>query len=231
MTIEYKKYSLFYLGNEFPLILLLPTTSLTSGLLTIYVEGNPFSGETQIYNDIVVRPNDYEVNKVFNESLDDVENFILNRNSVPKYTAQFKIPQMSDGGQYSVTSTFITWPLSGKWNLDIVSSTFTTYLTKLNAVSEDFDSYRTNLIARFLTTDAFKEFDTVGQKMQKVLQIYGRSFDEINKFINALAFMNSVHYNTGNDIPSQLLKNLAQTLGWNTAISPISNDNFLNSVF
>jgi hypothetical protein len=67
--------------------------------------------------------------------------------------------------------------------------------------------------------------------MQKVLQIYGRSFDEINKFINALAFMNSVHYNTGNDIPSQLLKNLAQTLGWNTAISPISNDNFLNSVF
>jgi hypothetical protein len=231
MTNEYKKYSLFYLGNEFPLILLLPTTSLTSGLLTIYVQGNPFSGQTQVFNDIIVRPNDYEVNKVFNESLDDVENFILNRTSVPKYTAQFKIPQISNGGQYSVTSTFITWPISGKWNLDIVSSIFTTYLTKLNAISEDFDSYRTNLIARFLTTDAFKEFDTVGQKMQKVLQIYGRSFDEINKFINALAFMNSVHYNTGNDIPSQLLKNLAQTLGWNTAISPISNDNFLNSVF
>ena len=121
------------MGNEYPLILLLPTTSLTSGLLTIYVQGNPFSSETQVFNDIIVRPNDYEVNKVFNESLDDVENFILNRTSVPKYTAQFKIPQMSDGGQYSVTSTFITWPISGKWNLDIVSSTFTTYLTKLNA--------------------------------------------------------------------------------------------------
>jgi hypothetical protein len=43
--------------------------------------------------------------------------------------------------------------------------------------------------------------------------------------------MNSVHYNVKNDIPSQLLKNLAQTLGWNTDISPITEDNFLSSVF
>jgi hypothetical protein len=43
--------------------------------------------------------------------------------------------------------------------------------------------------------------------------------------------MNSVNYNTGNDIPSQLLRNLSQTLGWETNISPISNDEFLNSVF
>jgi uncharacterized SAM-dependent methyltransferase len=48
--------------------------------------------------------------------------------------------------------------------------------------------------------------------MEKVLQIYGRSFDETRKFITALANMNSVNYNIKNDIPSQLLKNLAQTL-------------------
>jgi hypothetical protein len=86
-------------------------------------------------------------------------------------------------------------------------------------------------VSRFLTTDSFREFDTTDQKVQKVLQIYGRSFDETKKFINALAYMNSVNYNTGNDIPSQLLKNLAQTLGWDTNISPITNDDFLNSVF
>ncbi len=43
--------------------------------------------------------------------------------------------------------------------------------------------------------------------------------------------MNSVNYNTGNDIPSQLLKNLSQTLGWSTNMSPITNDDFLGSVF
>jgi hypothetical protein len=43
--------------------------------------------------------------------------------------------------------------------------------------------------------------------------------------------MYSVNYNVGNDIPSQLLKNLAQTLGWSDNISPITNTNFLESVF
>ena len=90
---------------------------------------------------------------------------------------------------------------------------------------------KTNLISRFLTTGSYKDFDTIGHKMEKVLQVYGRSFDEVNKFINALAFMNSVNYNVGDDIPSQLLKNLAQTLGWKINISPISNEDFLSSVF
>ena len=67
--------------------------------------------------------------------------------------------------------------------------------------------------------------------MEKVLQIYGRSFDETKKFIGALAFMNSVNYNVGNDIPSQLLKNLAQTLGWVTNFSPISQEELLQAVF
>jgi hypothetical protein len=43
--------------------------------------------------------------------------------------------------------------------------------------------------------------------------------------------MNSVNYNVGNDIPSQLLKNLAETLGWRINVSPITTDNFLDSVF
>jgi hypothetical protein len=71
----------------------------------------------------------------------------------------------------------------------------------------------------------------LGQKIEKVLQLYGRNFDEVNKYITALAYTTSVHYNVKNDISSQLLKNLAQTLGWSTNISPISNSDFLNSVF
>ena len=104
-------------------------------------------------------------------------------------------------------------------------------MAQLNTIAQDFDSFKTNLIVRFFTTEAFKEFDTDDQKVTKVLQLYGRSFDEVKKFIDGLAYMNSVSYNTGNDIPSQLLKNLAQTLGWKTNISPITEDNFLDSVY
>ena len=76
-----------------------------------------------------------------------------------------------------------------------------------------------------------KEFDTLGRKVEKIFQIYGRSFDQVKQFIDTLAYMNSVNYDTGNDIPSQLLVNLAQTLGWTSNFSPITNEDFLASVF
>jgi len=231
MSLNYSKYSLYYSGNGYSLVNIVPTQNSDFGELVITVQGNPFPNQTNTFDDIIVRPNDYEVSRVFNEDMDQVENFLLNRNTSPIYTATFQIPNQTEDGQYYTEYRSITWPLNGSWNLDIVSKGFTNYLEKLDQVGEFFDLYVTNLVSRFFITDSFKEFDTETQKMEKVLQIYGRSFDETKKFIGALAFMNSVNYNVGNDIPSQLLKNLAQTLGWNINISPITNDDFLSSVF
>jgi len=231
MTKEFTKYSLFLGGIGYDVTYIIPTTSLTTGTLTLVINGDVFSGLTEIYDDLVIRPNDYEVNRVFNESLDEVQRFLLNRNVTPIYTATFQVPNENDDGTFYIQNKLVTWPLYGNWNLDILTNSFTTYLTTLNDVSVSFDGYQTNLVSRFLTTDSIKEFDTSDQKIEKILQIYGRSFDETKKFINGLAYMNSVNYNTGNDIPSQLLKNLSQTLGWSNNMSPITNDDFLSSVF
>lgn len=231
MTVEYAKYSLYLNDNGYSVKRIIPTQSLVNGTLTIVVEGNPFSGLNFTYESLVIRPNDMEVNKVFNENLDEVQKFLLNRDIVPKYTSTFKVPQITDDGTYYTDYKLLTWPLNAIWNIDIVTPSFTNYLSQLNEISANFDSYKTNLVSRFLTTGAFNEFDTIGRKVEKVLQIYGRSFDDTKKFIDALAYINSVNYNVGNDIPSQLLKNLAQTLGWRTNMSPISNEELLNSVF
>jgi hypothetical protein len=231
MSLEYSRYALYYNGEVYDVVLVQPTTSLVSGILTISVFGNPFSGQTMVYENLYLRPNDYEVSKVFNEEFDEVEKFLLNRTSTPMYTCVFNTPKEADDGTFYTYSQKITWPFNGLWNIDILTSSFTRYLESLNEVAESLDLYKTDLISRFLTTGAFKEFDTIGQKTEKTLQIYGRSFDETKKFIDALAYMNSVNYNVSNDIPSQLLKNLAQTLGWTTNMSPITNDDFLSSVF
>ena len=231
ISVEFTKYSLFLNGGEYKLTSLLPTTSLSTGILKFYVQGNPFSGQSFTYDDLVIRPNDTEVNKSYSMYFDEVEKYLLNRDVSPIYTATFKVPRESDDGTFSIASNRISWPLYGQWNLDILTSRFQNYLTQLNDVSQEFDGYKTNIISRFMITGSLKEFDTSDQKVEKTLQIYGRSFDESKKFIDALAYMNSVNYNTGNDIPSQLLRNLSQTLGWETNISPISNDEFLNSVF
>lgn len=230
ITATYKNYSLYVNGNEYPLNYLYPTNDLSTSL-KIVVEGDPFSGNSISYDYLVVRPNDMEVNKVFSYDFDPVENFLLNRNVNPIYTAKFKVPKESEAGNYVITDELITFPKAGVWNLDIVSPSFDLYLQQLSDFGINLDEYKTNLISRFFTTNALKEFDTPDQKFEKILQIYGRSFDETMVFINALANMNNVNYIVKNDIPSQLLKNLAETLGWKTNISPISNEQLLTNVF
>jgi len=222
-TTQYLKYSLFLNDVEYPVSDFIPAQP-TDTVFKIYVNGNPFLSNTTSSDNFLIRPKQLYVNKVFNENLDQVENFLLNRNMVPIYSAYFQVPIENEDGTYSYGQEVAIFPLIGTWNLDIVSPKFTNYLTKLNTIAEYIDLYKTNLITRFLTADAIKEFDTADRKMEKILQIYGRSFDETRKFITALANMNSVNYNVKNDIPSQLLKNLAQTLGWNINITPITND-------
>lgn len=231
LPLEFANYALFLNNIGYDLVSIVPSSSLTSGVLVISVNGDPFSGNSFTYIDLVIRPNDLIVNKVFNEDFDEVENFLLNRNITPIYTSTFKVPKETEDGTYYIFDQNINFPLYGNWNIDIITKSFENYLTELYEITELYDSYKTNLISRFLTTGAFKDFDTPDQNVEKVLQIYGRSFDETKKFIDALAFMNSVHYNVGDDIPSQLLKNFAQTLGWKTNISPISEDEFLSSIF
>ena len=228
---QFEKYSLFYNDNEYGIIDFTPSNTLDSGTLTFVVRGNPFSGYSYIFDNFYVKPNSYYTELSFNQDFDEVEKFLLNRLVVPEYTAVFKVPKQTDDGRFYVNNVSLTWPKRFIWNLDIETTNFSTYLEKLSEIGASFDIVKTNLISRFLTTDAFKEFDTSDQKIEKVLQIYGRSFDEVKKFIDGLAYMNSVHYNPSNDIPSQLLKNLSMTLGWKINVSPISEDEFLNAIF
>lgn len=230
-TTQYENYVLIINDVQYEIIDIEATTTLTAGTLTITAIGNAFNNQLNTYDYLIIRPNDEAVNRIFNLDLDYVDNFLLNRNTVPIYTTSIDVPVEQDDGSFITIQNRITWPLNGKWNLDIITNSFTIYLEKLNAIAEDFDSYKTNLITRFLITDSLVEFDTNGQKVDKVLKIYGRSFDDTKVFIDTLANMTSVNYNIGNDIPSQLLKNLAQTLGWNTNISPISTDKFLDTIF
>lgn len=230
-TVNFKNYVVIISGTSYPIIDFAALDSFNSSPLQLVISGNPFNGLTEIFSDVLIKPNDFYTEKAFNENFDEVEKFLLNRLVTPQYTAVFQLPVQTDDGQYYNDNRKITWPLDGNWNLDIRTPAFDNYLVNLSQVGEIMDSLKTNLISRFLTTAAFKEFDTETQKVEKVLQIYGRSFDEVKRFIDALAYVNSVNYNIGNDIPSQLLKNLAQTLGWNINISPITNENFLESVF
>ena len=228
----YLDYCVSINDDIFKVLAFVPSETLSSGYIQFYVSGSPFGvSATTINDDFQIRPNDYIVDKVFQESFDEVEKFLVNRLVRPEYTAVFQVPQQNEYGQTYTEYKQVTWPKQGTWNLDIRSFLFDNYLEEIQAISINLDSFKTNLISRFLITDSLKEFDTLGQKVEKIFQIYGRSFDQIKQFIDGLAYMNSVNYNPSNDIPSELLVNLARTLGWSSNFSPITNEDFLSSVF
>jgi hypothetical protein len=228
----YLDYCVSIDDNIYKIFAFIPSETLSSGELTFYVSGSPFgTTATTIQQEYQIRPNDFIVDKTFLESFDEVEKFLLNRLVRPEYTAVFQVPQQNEYGQTYTEFQQVTWPKDGSWNLDIRSFLFDSYLEQIQAIAVNLDSFKTNLISRFLVSDSLKEFDTLGRKVEKIFQIYGRSFDQIKQFVEGLAYMNSVNYNPSNDIPSELLMNLSQTLGWSSNFSPITNEDFLSSVF
>jgi hypothetical protein len=232
LTRSYLNYVLDYNGETYIVVDFEPSVSQSSGNLVFTVSGAPFGNATSsTTEDFIIRPSNYIVDKVFQEDFDEVEQFLMNRLIQPEYTANFQVPQQNQAGQFYTSYVQVTFPKDGDWNLDITSFRFDNYLARLGDVAGELDTYKTNLISRFLVTASIKEFDTMDQKVEKILQIYGRSFDQIKQYIDALANMNSVHYVPQNDIPSQLLFNLSQTLGWTNNFSPITNEDFLSSVF
>jgi hypothetical protein len=131
-----------------------PSETLSSGYIQFYVSGAPFgTTATTINDDFQIRPNDYIVDKVFQESFDEVEKFLVNRLVRPEYTAVFQVPQQNEYGQTYTEYKQVTWPKQGPWNLDIRSFLFDRYLEQIQAIAVNLDSFKTNLISRFFITD------------------------------------------------------------------------------
>lgn len=235
LTTYYKDYVLDIQGEQYPITILNPTDSLTSGVLNITVSGNPFNilvyQVEQSTTPFIIRPSNFLYNLVLKSDFDEVEQYMLNTLTNPVYTMNLQVPEEKDDGSFVIVNYSLNWPLDGSWNLDISSESFDTYLNKLQEISEYFDGVKTNLISRFFVADSLKEFDTNDRRVESVLQIYGRSFDEVKKFIDSLGYMNSINYVPKNDIPSQLLSELSKTLGWGDNFDFLYDKSLIDSIF
>lgn len=223
LVVNYSKFIVDYSGSENPILSL--TTDNT--YLTIMLNGNVFTG-SGLYN-IFIKPNFLEREQVF-DRFDEIENYLLTRETTPIYSPTFKTLKY-DNDFLVNDEKVITWETYFYgYNPNINLNYLTQYINSLVEVGNSLDSIKSNLIARFYVSDSIIDFDTPDQKMQKMLQIYGRSFDEIKKFIDGLAFANNVSYNKKNNAADQLIKNLAETIGWKADTIYGAND-LLTNVF
>lgn len=214
---SYKNYVLIYSGVSYNITNYTEPTFDNNFVLTLEVDGNLFSGNTEVNVDFVIKPNDSIVEEFF-KNLDDLEELLLNRESNPIYTASFKVPRDSfDNSATDLIGVNATWPVSRDgWNPQIVGIEYDQYVQKLYDLSDEIDDYKSNLIVRFLTSPQLFEFDTEDKRAESVFQLYGQSFDSVKKYIDNIAFMRHVSYDGINNIPDMLLKNLSQNLGFDT---------------
>jgi len=230
-SLEYLKYGLSFSGSGSSEYNVVDYTPIEEGTpnLTIVISGSPFgTSPTPSTQQFYIKPNKLETQNEFNK-FESVEKFLINQRSVPQYKAEIQIPRQTEDGQNYQFKEEIIWYKEDLWNIDVTTENYTNYLQKLVEVGEEIDDYKTNLVSRFLTTGALKDFDTGGRKVEKTLQIYGRSFDDVKKFIDGIAFMGNVTYDGKNNVPNQLLRNFAKLLGWQTPYAS-TQDQFLDTI-
>ena len=191
-----------------------------------------------------IRPRPEIINEYF-DNLDLFEKVLLNRDSDPIYTATFELLGENDDGNYTYTRQF-TFPTTyGGWNLGSTTQAFTNYINRLSEVGEYYDSKYTDNMWRSMTHEAIKNFDWTytrhytpgeeepfvegGTKIQKIVRLYGREFDEIKNYIEAIDDINTITYDDINNIPDYFLTDKLNEQGWDVKlVHPLKLNEYIN---
>ena len=191
-----------------------------------------------------IRPNKDVIEEYFN-NLDSFEKVLLNRESDPIYTANFELISDNDYGMYTYTKEF-TFPTTyGGYNLGSNGQAFTQYVNSLSEIGEYYDSLFTDNLWRSMTHEAIKNFDWTytrhytpgdeepyiegGTKIQKVIRLYGREFDEVKSYIDAIDDLNTITYDNVNNLPDYFFTDKLEESGWDVKlIHPLELSEFVN---
>lgn len=234
MVTDFNSYAMLIDSVEYEVVGFTGSTSTINNYIYFEIKNNPFTAtsDTISYH---IKPKAIICDNFFN-GLDEFEYYLLNRQSTPIYTATFKYPLRTDFGVLLYTETTITWPTTDGYNLDYDTSNYDNYAISLFDLANDSDLINSNIMTRFLVSESITGFDTLpyylsdenqdtsGGKVNNLLNIYGVSYDDLNRYIEGLAFANTVSYDKLDNTPDVYLKNIARVMGWELIESVISND-------
>ena len=206
-------------------------TAVTSGV-TIYtylMGGKTYLYYTDSFNEgLRIRPNDDVVEEYF-ATIDEFEYVLLNRDSKPLYMSNFDTPYETDKVNFYKKETYI-WPSKYNWNPDIESIGYENYVERLIRLAEFHDEHDSNNIWRSMTHEAIKNLDWTfvrengddiedlskidSSKIEIFLQLYGRQFDGLKRYIDTIKYSNQVSYNEKNNLPDYCLTDSVGNSGW-----------------
>ena len=199
--------------------------------MTIYIYQGP--DNTKIYlhdsDGWSIRPKQEIFNSFYN-SLSKFEKVLLNIDSTPKYTATFNVITPTDYGIKTIQETFSFPQGDGSWNIGGDEEQFQSYMSRLFKIAEYYDEYYSDNMWRMMTHEAIKNFDWSfnkeinqdlvekhiegGEKISKIIRLYGREFDEVKQYIDGISFVNNLNYQDKNTATNEMLPSLLENDGW-----------------
>lgn len=190
-----------------------------------------------------IRPNKNIIEKYYSE-IDDFENLLVNRTTKPLYKAIFDTPYETDYGVKTRKIEYV-WPNAYGWNPKVKGSSFEIYYDSLMELAEYHDEYDSNNIWRSMTHEAIKNLDWTfvrdngnsiddmsiidTSKILMMINLYGRQYDDLKRYIDNIRYTNNVSYDEKNNIPDYCLTDLCNNYGFEITNLNINSDNSLRT--
>jgi len=209
--------------------------SNTNPFIHVVVAGDPFpemtSGfTTQDFKNYHMKPMPLYFNKFF-EDLTQLEKYMVSDKVDLGYQMIFKKAFISEDSTVTYANQTVIWTTGDGYNIDITGAQYSKFLDDLGDLGDDYDKFKTDTIIRMLVPQSLLQYDTTEEgKMSKLLRVYGRNFDSIKVYVDALAYVNTFTYDKKDNAPDVIVKNFAKTLGWDVT-TLVTDDDLLSSVF
>ena len=168
------------------------------------------------------------VKQEFRDNLDPFEKLLLRDDTNPLYKNTFKTPYETETGTYYTYVDYV-WP-STDGVIDIESPAYYDYITKLTYLGETLDNMWTDNLWRNMTHESIKNYDWTykkdyiegdaeanidgGNRMEQLVRVYGRFFDDIKRYIDGIKLTNRVAYDFTNSMPYAEMSDKLDVMGW-----------------
>lgn len=206
--------------------------SYDGGSLTIdtyKLEGDNYVYLTNTKEKIHIRPKKQYYNE-FKRKLSIFERLLVSDSTIPKYTPTFEIYTENEIG-FSITTQQFSFPLAdGGYNLGIELPAYSVYIRKFVDIAEMYDEYFCDNLWRSMTHESIKNFDWSfqreinenlekehtegGNKVQKIIRLIGREFDEIKAYADGIGQANKLTYDGHGNMPDYMLTDQLELEGW-----------------
>lgn len=181
---------------------------------------------------IHIRPKEKFYND-FMQSLSIFQSLLISDKTYPKNKATFEVWEETNTGYSRLLKDYIFPIGEGGYNLGANEATLNSYLSSLLDVAVKYDELFCDNLYRIMTHEAIKNLDWTftreygpddptyeigGEKIQKVLHIYGREFDEIKAYIDNIGNVNTLTYNDQSNLPDYFLTDNLELDGWDVKL-------------